>query len=86
MGICCADWLGPNTQQLTTVLHPVGFKSASGLGVFSPHTPIQSAHPGGANVLLCDGAVRFLSASLPVEVLYALADRDDGLAVPGGDF
>jgi prepilin-type N-terminal cleavage/methylation domain-containing protein/prepilin-type processing-associated H-X9-DG protein len=86
MGICCADWLGPNTNQLTTVLHPVGFKSASGLGVFSPHTPIQSSHPGGANALLCDGAVRFLTTSLPIEVLYALADRDDGQVVAGDGF
>jgi prepilin-type N-terminal cleavage/methylation domain-containing protein/prepilin-type processing-associated H-X9-DG protein len=83
MGMCCADWAGPMTVQLTTVRHPVGFKSSTGLGVPSPHSPIQSIHPNGANALLCDGSVRFLAPSLNIQVLYALADRDDGQGVSG---
>ena len=81
MGACCANWLSVHTLQLTTVLHPVGFQSSTGLGIPSPHSPIQSAHIGGANVILVDGSVRSLSNSTSVDILYRLADRNDGLFV-----
>lgn len=42
------------------------------------NTPINSAHVGGAHVLLSDGSVRFLSNSLGLDVLARLATRDDG--------
>jgi len=37
-----------------------------------------SDHPGGAQMLLCAGAVRFLIADMDVEVLGALCHRGDG--------
>lgn len=40
--------------------------------------PIQSVHPGGANVLLGDASVTFLNESITLEVLRALACRYDG--------
>jgi prepilin-type processing-associated H-X9-DG protein len=43
---------------------------------------IYSEHPGGANVLFCDGSVHFLPDSLDVNVLYALATRDQGEPIP----
>jgi prepilin-type processing-associated H-X9-DG protein/prepilin-type N-terminal cleavage/methylation domain-containing protein len=39
---------------------------------------ISSDHPGGANVLFVDGAVRFLGNSLSAVTLTALATRDGG--------
>lgn len=81
MGSCCADWLGPHTLHMTTVLHPINMKSTTGLGVPSPHSPIQSAHTNGANVLFCDGAVRFLTKATELQTLYRLADRNDKLTV-----
>jgi prepilin-type N-terminal cleavage/methylation domain-containing protein len=78
-GQCCANWTGASTQQLTTVRFPIGYRSSNGLGVFNPNTPIQAAHTSdAANVLMADGAVLFLTSQLPVNTLYALADRDDG--------
>ena len=38
-------------------------------------------HPGGVNVLMADGSVRFISESLNAETLRALLTRDDGQAV-----
>ncbi|MBY0456794.1 MAG: DUF1559 domain-containing protein, partial [Gemmataceae bacterium] len=83
MGPCCADWLAPHTIQLTTVRHPVGFKSSTGLGVPSPNSPVQSAHGSGAQAALCDGSVRYLTSSVTAQMLFALADRDDGRVIPG---
>ena len=40
--------------------------------------PLTSTHPGGVNVALCDGSVRFLSETVPMYVLSRLVTRDDG--------
>ena len=69
----------------TTVIHRMNEKSYSALGVqgnCGPNRPIQSPHSGGAQVLLCDGSVRFLTESIAVETLYDLANRDDGHVLP----
>jgi prepilin-type N-terminal cleavage/methylation domain-containing protein/prepilin-type processing-associated H-X9-DG protein len=42
-----------------------------------------SGHPGGANVVLCDGSVRFLSNATAVPVLGELSTISSGLVVPG---
>ena len=39
---------------------------------------IYSFHTGGANVLLLDGSVQFLSANTEVDTVYALVTRDGG--------
>jgi prepilin-type N-terminal cleavage/methylation domain-containing protein/prepilin-type processing-associated H-X9-DG protein len=41
-----------------------------------------SLHPGGGNWLLGDGSVRFVSYSLPQNVLDLLVVRDDGIPIP----
>ena len=45
---------------------------------FDNNVPIQSAHPGGAHVLLCDGSVHFLTESIEFELFKWLAIRDSG--------
>jgi prepilin-type processing-associated H-X9-DG protein len=37
---------------------------------------IFSFHPPGSNAAFCDGSVRFLRQSIPVELVFALASRD----------
>jgi prepilin-type N-terminal cleavage/methylation domain-containing protein/prepilin-type processing-associated H-X9-DG protein len=77
------------SASLVTVRHPVGQKVrvdyTDGIARYGWNTPLQSAHPGGANVLRCDGGVTFLSNATSFEVLRWLAVRDDGQVVAGAD-
>jgi len=41
-------------------------------------------HSGGAYVLMCDGSAHFLAETLDVQVLYALATRDNEDPLPDG--
>jgi prepilin-type processing-associated H-X9-DG protein len=43
---------------------------------------IGSAHPGGANVGLADGSVRFLRQTIPQTTLSLLCRRADGQVIP----
>ena len=83
-----ADYETERSFNITCVWHPVNQKSYSGWGIAGnqgPNRPIQSAHPGGAQVLFADGSVHFLQESLAIQILYNLANRDDG-NVTGGEF
>ncbi len=56
----------------------------SGFGHKQPyhrHTLINSAHPGGAQMLLGDGSVRFFSENIDRPTLEAYADRADGTVI-----
>ncbi len=44
-----------------------------------------SAHPGGLNVLFCDGSARFLTASTDRKVWYALITRDGAEIIKEAD-
>ncbi len=43
---------------------------------------IYSFHPGGANTLLGDGSVQFLSETMAVTVVYRMVDPADGTVLP----
>jgi len=44
--------------------------------------PLNSGHPGGVNIIICDGSVRFVSDTTTLPVLAQLATRDDGQTLP----
>jgi prepilin-type processing-associated H-X9-DG protein len=45
-------------------------------------TEIRSHHPGGANVAMGDGSVRYISQTIDPQTLRNLTTRNDGVAVP----
>ena len=73
---------------LTCVVNGVGERSyaAAGVNIHTGYTnrAIQSAHSGGAHVLMCDGSAHFLSTNIAIDTLYRLANRNDGKTP--GDF
>lgn len=73
-------WASP--MQVSTAANLVN----QGYGYNDPHKchGISSTHVGGAHILMCDGAVRFLSENLAVNTLQAIATRGSG--VPAGEF
>ncbi len=59
--------------------------SLDGAGqMYHNNTHLNSNHPGGINVLLTDGSVRFVTETIEMVTLRQLACRYDGL--PLGDF
>jgi prepilin-type processing-associated H-X9-DG protein len=77
----------------TTVRYPINYTGsplqtsdgagASGIraGVPGATVPISSTHPSGANVLMGDGSVRFLTNNTSTVILGRLACAADGLPV-----
>ena len=57
----------------------VGLQSASSVySGWNNNGPFGSHHPGGANFALCDGSVRFISNTIPMETYLSAASRDGG--------
>jgi prepilin-type N-terminal cleavage/methylation domain-containing protein len=48
---------------------------------YGQNIPINSAHGGGVTIALGDGSVRFINDNVALDVLAALATRDDGKAL-----
>lgn len=49
----------------------------------STNLPLLSGHTGGVNVCMADGAVRFISDTIPLATLGNLATRDDRIPLSG---
>jgi prepilin-type processing-associated H-X9-DG protein len=57
-------------------------QAAQGINVSKAKLGISSHHPGGANILFCDGSVHFLSNGISPDVLRALLTAAGGENVP----
>ena len=70
----------------TVVRYPINHQDDVDDGIqgnCARNRPITSPHFGGANVGLVDGSVQFLNENISLDVLYNLADRDDGFVIEG---
>ncbi|MDB5341217.1 MAG: hypothetical protein JWN70_6836 [Planctomycetaceae bacterium] len=87
-GVDTTNWAASGGQGITfnlaTVTFAVNYKptsaiatSANGMNNAGMNCPIQSIHAGGAFVLLADGHIKFLSASMNLPTLFDLADKSD---------
>jgi len=75
----------------TTVRYPINFSEVdfedpdgnpAGLrGNCARNRPLNSPHPGGAHVVSVGGDVQFLLEDTDLEILWNLADRDDGFII-----
>ena len=48
--------------------------------------PPSSYHPGGVNLMLGDGSVRFIKETVALSVWRALSTRNGGEVVSGSDY
>ncbi|MFI4876776.1 MAG: DUF1559 domain-containing protein [Blastopirellula sp. JB062] len=78
-----------HTAGVTTVAFAINAKSSQSGGNTTPksdrpyagNTIVTSYHPGGIQVLLADGSVRFVGETLDFLTLRQLCVRDDGLVM-----
>ena len=78
------NWNSGTTYNITTMRYAVGFRTITGGNhQTGPNSALQSAHPGGAYALRCDGGTWFLKNSIAWEILRSICIRDDGQVVPG---
>lgn len=70
------------TWNVTTLRYAINDRTWENVGVgdqlYGQNRPLLGAHPGGVNVLLGDGSVRFVAATVDLTTLYNLSNRDDG--------
>jgi len=87
MGTTPSDAIDDRWFNTTTVRYPVNHKDWNSTGVgeqyYACNRPIQSAHPGGAQVLMGDASVTFLNESIALKTWFNLCNRDDGNPIEG---
>jgi prepilin-type N-terminal cleavage/methylation domain-containing protein/prepilin-type processing-associated H-X9-DG protein len=75
---------GNNVFAISGTINQTTTENVNGIDVPTQWTQdeIYSEHPGGANVLFCDGSVHFLPETLDSGIIQALASRDAGEQIP----
>ncbi len=74
-----ADWW----LNVTVVRYPINWNGPASdyCPGYRKHTITRSNHPGGAQAVLSDGSVRFVSETIDFGTYMRLCDRQDGLPV-----
>jgi prepilin-type N-terminal cleavage/methylation domain-containing protein len=82
---CVAGAPDDRTLNITTVRYKLNEKDMrlAGNWVDANNSSLSSNHSGVVGVVFCDGSVHFLRDSIDLQVLYNLANRDDGQVIPG---
>jgi prepilin-type processing-associated H-X9-DG protein len=70
-----------HTLQPPNPPYPSCSTNGTGAGQNPGSVNMNSFHPGGANVLLCDGSVKFLKNSTNIQTVWALGSRAQGEVV-----
>jgi prepilin-type N-terminal cleavage/methylation domain-containing protein len=85
VAITYSGWMGASWNDrymnATAVMYPINFKDSTAIGFGADdgnNKGIQSAHAGGAFVVLTDGHVKFLSDAMDLITLKNLCSRNDG--------
>jgi prepilin-type N-terminal cleavage/methylation domain-containing protein/prepilin-type processing-associated H-X9-DG protein len=72
-------WANPGNQISIDGFDKVSKKTPGACAInCTNNNEVYSFHPGGANVLLCDGSVKFLFDSISIDTLVALMTRSTG--------
>ena len=59
----------------------------TGCGVdFGQYQNASSNHPGGCNVTMCDGSVRFVKSTIAMQTWWALGTKDDGETISADQY
>lgn len=83
MGEDCCTLYNHVSQPNTLFCGGSGF--SGGMVNMAMDSPPSSAHPGGVNVVFCDGSVRFIADAVSLATWQALGTRNVG-DVPGPDY
>jgi prepilin-type N-terminal cleavage/methylation domain-containing protein/prepilin-type processing-associated H-X9-DG protein len=84
--------LGLPSYSLGNMLVPPNPKTpncnnAPGTGINKPGVyGLSSRHPGGANVLMCDGSVKFLKDSTNIQTIWAIGSRNGGEVISADSY
>jgi len=73
-----------NCTSVRYAINAIGFANTSSQGTnndVGTNFPLSSGHSGGANMLLADGAVRFVTDSTDVNIIHAMCTRNGGETV-----
>ena len=72
----------PNPRTPNCIIDPTGQQTLQSPGIYG----LSSYHPGGANVTMCDGSVRFIKDSISSATIWALGSRAQGEVISSDSY
>jgi prepilin-type processing-associated H-X9-DG protein len=60
--------------------------TASNNSIAGQYQNANSNHPGGANFLFCDGAVRFIKSTIALKTYWALGTKANGEVISSDSY